>query len=139
MSEQELAIGAGLAGLGAMMFIIWLGIAAIFVVSMWKLFTKAGQPGWAAIVPVYNSYVMIGPVCGMSIMWFIFMFVPLLNLAAALYIPIKLAEAFGKGVGFGIGILLLPIVFLPILAFGDSTWVGGGNETNSPMDTGAAL
>ncbi len=132
MTEQEMA-GAGLlAGFGLMMLAIWFAIALVLFASIWKLFTKAGQPGWAAIIPFYNTYVMVVPICGLHIMWFIFFFVPVLNMVASIYLPFKLASAYGKGAGFGIGLILLPFIFLPLLAFGSSTWVGAGDAQAAP-------
>lgn len=136
MTDQELA-GAGiLAGFGVMMFAFIFIVSIFFVVTYWKIFTKAGQPGWAAIVPIYNLYVMMVIVSRMGIVWFVLCFVPIVWFVPPLVLPFKMAEAFGKSAGFGVGLLLLPVVFLPMLAFGSATWVGAapadGNVVPEP-------
>jgi hypothetical protein len=103
-------------------------IIFIFVVY-WKIYEKAGQPGWASIVPFYNTYVLIVNILEMPPIWFWLLLVPCANIVVAIIlafmIPFKLAEKFGKDVGFAIGLLLLGIIFLPILAFGDARYRGG--------------
>lgn len=91
------------------------------LVGLWKVFEKAGEPGWAAIVPFYNLMVMFR-ISGMSEMWILGCFVPCLNLYPFFMVHIKLAEKFGKDLGFGVGMAFLPYVFLPILGFGDARY-----------------
>jgi Family of unknown function (DUF5684) len=100
----------------------WLLICAvtIFMIAvMWKVFTKAGQPGWASLIPIYNTYIMI-KMAGKPGWWLLLLLVPIVNLVIAIMIVLAIAERFGKGVGFGIGLVLLGIIFWPILAFGDA-------------------
>jgi hypothetical protein len=126
-----------LAGLGASSFFIVLLIIVFLIVSYWKLFDKAGRPGWAAIIPIYNEIVLL-QTAGLS-PWFILIFlaaiVPiigtLLLFIFAIYQSIKLAEAFGRGVLFGLGITFLPIIFIPILAFGDAEYQLGKKESEA--------
>ena len=104
----------------------WLLICAvtIFLVAvMWKVFTKAGQPGWASLIPIYNTYIMI-KMAGKPGWWLLLLLIPIVNLVIAIMIVLAIAERFGKGVGFGIGLLLLGIIFWPILAFGDAQYQG---------------
>ncbi len=61
--------------MGPLGAIIWLALVVLMVAAMWKVFTKAGQPGWAAIIPIYNTYIMT-KIGGLDIMWFIFTFIP---------------------------------------------------------------
>src|SRR5262249_49767145 len=82
--------------------------------AMWRVFQKAGKPGWAAIIPIYNIIVLL-EITGKPLWWIVLFFIPIVNLVAAVLVSLTLAKRFGKGVGFGIGIVLLPIVFLPIL------------------------
>lgn len=103
--------------------IIGLGFAIFMIVTMWKLFTKAGQPGWATLIPIYNAYVML-KISGKPGWWLILLFIPLINLIISIMALIGLARNFGKGGGFAIGLLLLPIIFYPILAFGDDEYQG---------------
>jgi hypothetical protein len=120
--------GGIMATFAAMMGTILLIFAAIFIFSvivLWKIFDKAGQPGWAAIVPIYNAYVLIVEVCQLSIVWFIVYLIPCTSFIAAIMVALKLAEKFGKEVGFAVGLILLPIIFYPLLAFGDARYRAG--------------
>jgi Family of unknown function (DUF5684) len=98
-------------------------IALLLIVAMWKVFTKAGRPGWAAIIPIYNIYVWC-KIVGRPGWWVILMLIPLVNIIIGIIVCIDLAKSFGKGVGFGIGIALLGIIFLPILGFGSAQYQG---------------
>jgi hypothetical protein len=107
-----------------MLQIIWLAVVVFLVVAFWKIFVKAGQPGWACLVPFYNFYVMTLKIAGLPLMWFIFCFIPILNIVAMFKIYIELAKKFGKGVGFGVGLVFLSFIFAPILGFGDAKYLG---------------
>ena len=109
------------AGMGVGMMLVWCAVVLILVISMWKIFTKAGKPGWAAIVPIYNIIVMLEIACK-PIWWFILMLIPLVNIIVIIIVLIEMAKRFGKGVGFAIGMLILPFIFYPMLAFGDSKY-----------------
>lgn len=116
--------GSGGGGIGAIIFlIIELAIMVAVIAGIWKVFVKAGQPGWAAIVPFYNIYV-ITQIAGRPAWWIVLFFIPIVSLIAAVILMIDVAKAFGKGTGFGIGLALLGIVFFPILGFGDATYQG---------------
>lgn len=100
------------------------GIVGIFVlVCLWKIFQKAGEPGWAAIVPFYNTYVLFKITYGNG--WkFLLLLIPIANIYFSIVAYIKLAKAFGKSAGFGVGLLLLCPIFMGLLAFGDAQYVG---------------
>ena len=99
--------------------LVYLAFLILMVASWWKMFTKAGQPGWAAIVPILNLYFLC-KVARMSGAWVIALIIPIVNFFALIPVSINVAKRFGKGAGFGIGLWLLPFIFYPILAFGDS-------------------
>lgn len=101
--------------------IIWLAVVVLMIVSMWKIFEKGGKPGWAAIVPIYNGIVML-QMLGKPLWWIVLMLIPGVNLIMMILVMIALANAFGKGAGFGLGMAFLPIVFAPMLAFGDAQY-----------------
>ena len=103
--------------------IIWLLVVVLMIAAMWKIFTKAGQPGWASLIPIYNMYIWC-KIVGRPGWWVVLLLIPFVNCVIAIILCIDLAKSFGKGVGFGIGIILLGIVFLPILAFSDATYQG---------------
>ena len=106
-------VDAGLiAGIGSGMLILILGIAALMLISMWKIFEKAGKPGWASIVPIYNFVVML-QISGKPEWWIILMFVPFVNLIVAIMVIVGMAEKFGKGSGFALGMVFLPVIFYP--------------------------
>ncbi|HOJ03728.1 MAG TPA: DUF5684 domain-containing protein [Bacteroidota bacterium] len=111
------------AGIGIGMILFYLVIVAFFVVCYWKLYTKAGKPGWAAIVPIYNIIVLL-EIVGKPVWWFILMLIPCVNIVVAILVSLELAKVFGKDTGFAIGLILLPFIFIPILAFGDAEYQG---------------
>ena len=121
MAQQSGGGGAG----GIIIMIIYLAILILMVASMWKIFTKAGKPGWAAIVPIYNIIVFL-EICGKPLWWIILLLIPIVSFIISIILCISLAQAFGKGVGFAVGILLLGFIFLPMLAFGSAQYVGAG-------------
>ena len=103
--------------------IVGLLIALFLIVAMWKVFTKAGQPGWACIIPIYNLYVWC-KIVGRPWWWILLMLIPFVNFIIAIILGIDMAKSFGKGAGFGIGLALLGIIFLPILGFGSAQYQG---------------
>ena len=103
--------------------IISLVLCVFVLVCMWIIFRKAGKPGWAAIVPFYNLYVLFDITWG-SGMRFLLMLIPLYNIILGIQTQIRLAKAFGKGGGFAAGLIFLPYVFIPLLAFGKGTYQG---------------
>ena len=116
------AQAAGAAG-GAMGGIIGLLIAVILIVAMWKVFSKAGQPGWAAIIPIFNIYILC-KVAGRPGWWLLLMLIPFVNFIIAIILCIDIAKNFGKGAGFGLGLAFLGFIFFPILGFGSATYEG---------------
>jgi hypothetical protein len=100
---------------------VLLAITLILIVSMWKAFTKAGQPGWAAIIPIYNAVVLFR-IAGKPAWWVFLLLVPLINVVILFMVYISLAKNFGKGAGFGVGLVLLTFIFFPILAFGSARY-----------------
>jgi len=112
-------------GMGMGIMIVYLAILVLVVASLWKVFTKAGKPGWAAIIPIYNLIVLL-EIVKRPLWWIILFLIPIVSLIAAIIVMIDLAKAFGKGTGFGIGLALLGIIFLPILGFGSAQYQGAG-------------
>ena len=99
------------------------GVIIFLIASIWKVFTKAGQPGWASIIPIYNIIVML-QIVGRPWWWILLLLIPIVNLVIFIIISIDMAKSFGKGAGFGIGLFLLGIIFYPILGFGNATYQG---------------
>lgn len=111
--------------------IIPLGLVIFLCAGMWKVFAKAGEPGWAALIPIFN-FVILLKIAGKPIWWILLMFIPLVNFIIAIVIAISVAERFGRSAGFGIGLALLGFVFYPILGFGDSKFIGDGQVAHDP-------
>jgi len=96
-------------------------IALLLIVAMWKVFTKAGQPGWASIIPIYNLYIWC-KIVGRPGWWILLMLIPFVNIIVGIILCIDMAKSFGKGAGFGIGLALLGVIFIPILGFGSAQY-----------------
>jgi hypothetical protein len=100
-----------------------LAFVVFFIAAMWIIYQKAGQPGWASIVPIYSAIVLLRMVG--KPWWWIFLYcIPLLNIIWLVWTYNMLSKSFGKDEGFTVGLLLLGIVFFPILAFGSATYRG---------------
>ncbi len=108
-----------------LVMILSLVIAVVMIAAMWKVFTKAGQPGWASIIPIYNLYILC-KIAGRPGWWLLLMLIPFVNFIIAIILCIDVAKNFGKGAGFGVGLALLGVIFWPILGFGSATYQGGG-------------
>lgn len=98
--------------------ILTLALTVVVFAGFWKVFEKAGEPGWAAIIPIYNLYVLIR-VSGNAWWWLILLFIPVINLLATIKISIDVAGKFGKGILFGLGLTFLSFVFYSLLGFGN--------------------
>jgi hypothetical protein len=98
-------------------------IVVIVIASLWRIFTKAGKPGWASIVPIYNVFVELD-IIGRPWWWILLMLIPFVNIIVKFVIYYDLARSFGKGLGYMLGLVFLPIIFFPMLAFGDATYQG---------------
>ena len=106
---------------GPLFWICEIAATVLMVVAMWKIFSKAGQPGWAAIIPIYNLFVWC-KIVGRPAWWILLLLIcfPIFYIILC----IDLAKSFGKGVGFAVGLILLSIIFFPILGFGSATYQG---------------
>ena len=109
--------------MGPGMTIFSLAVAVIGIIAMWKIFEKAGEPGWAAIIPFYNLYVLFKITWGNG--WkFLLLLIPIANFVFAIITMVKLAKAFGKSGGFAVGLIFLSIIFYCILAIDKSEYLG---------------
>lgn len=120
---EETQVNAAAAGVGAGMMIVWLALVVLMIASLWRIFTKAGKPGWAAIVPIYNAVVLL-QVAGKPVWWIILFFIPIANIVVGILTLAGLARNFGKGAGYVVGMIFLPFIFYPMLAFGNARYVG---------------
>jgi hypothetical protein len=105
------------------LMVVYCAVILMALASLWVVYTKAGQPGWAAIVPIYNLYVWT-KIVGRPWWWMLLMLVPLVNIIIAIILNLDLARSFGKTAAYGVGLMLLGFIFYPMLAFGSSTYTG---------------
>jgi hypothetical protein len=119
--------GAGgiAAALGGFFLIFFLIFTVLPLAGLWKIFTKAGEPGWAAIVPIYNFIVLL-KVTDNPIWYIVGFIIPLINFIVFIKVSNDLSKVFGKGIGFTVGIIFLPFIFLPLLGFGNARYQGAG-------------
>lgn len=103
--------------------IIGIVVALVMIAGMWKMFSKAGEPGWASIIPFYNAYVLFKITWGSGIK-FLLLLIPIANIVVVIMTQIKLAKAFGKSTGFAVGLILLSPIFYVILGFDSSEYLG---------------
>lgn len=122
--------GAALfAGGGCFIMILYLAIIVVVVAGLWKTFVKAGQPGWAAIVPIYNVYVMC-KIAGRPWWWLLLLIIPIVSLVISIILMIDIAKSFGKGVAFALGLIFLSPIFFCILGFGSAEYQGPAAATH---------
>lgn len=105
------------------MWVFYIAIAIIGIVAMWKIFAKAGKPGWHSIIPFLNMYDLM-VISGYNGWLFLLMFIPVANIVMMILMYIGLAKKFGKSGGFAVGLILLTFIFECILAFGKSEYQG---------------
>jgi hypothetical protein len=101
----------------------YLLILVIYIAGMWRIFEKAGKPGWAAIIPIYNIIVLL-EIVGKPWWWFLLLFVPIVNIVIGIMMTNLLSKSFGQGVGFTIGLIFLGFIFYPMLGFGNYEYAG---------------
>jgi hypothetical protein len=110
-------------GIGIFGIIFYLAFIILIVAALWRVFEKAGRPGWAAIIPIYNIIVLL-EIVKRPVWWIILLLIPIVNFIMSFIVNIDLAKQFGKGAGFGVGLTLLGFIFYPILGFGDAQYQG---------------
>lgn len=110
-------------GFGIAYLVLVLALYVLLVIANWKIFTKAGRPGWASLIPFYNLYVMFD-IAGMNGWLFLLLMIPIVNIVISIMLCINMSKAFGKGTGFAIGMIFLSNIFTLILAFGSAQYQG---------------
>ena len=120
-------------GLLLILVLFYIALIALLIASHWKVFTKAGKPGWACLIPIYSGIVLL-EIVRKPTWWFFMLLIPLVNIYYAVIIMNELSKAFGKTSGFTVGLIFLPFVFLPILGFGDAQYLY--NQTDEINEIG---
>lgn len=106
---------------GLLPLVIVLPLVVFLIVSFWKIYTKAGQPGWAVLIPIYNAYVWL-KIAGRPGWWLLLYLIPVVNIVIQIIVANDVCKAFGKTVGFTVLMVLLPFIAGPILGFGSATY-----------------
>jgi len=110
---------------------IYVAVILLMIVSMWKIFTKAGKPGWACIIPIYNIIVLL-EIVGKPWWWLLLMLIPFVNFVIMIWMLNLLSKSFGHDVGFTLGLIFLGFIFLPVLGLGESKYVGPAGKAQAP-------
>ncbi len=126
--ETEPGIPAAAGIFSGVFVLVWLAFLVFVIAGMWKTFVKAGQPGWAAIIPIYNLVVLV-QIVGRPLWWVIMMLIPCVNIIFFIILMNDLSKSFGQGLGFTIGLIVLSFIFIPILGFGGARYVGPAVKT----------
>jgi len=137
--DQGAASATQLAMFFSMLLIPMLIVWVVSIAGLWKVYEKAGKPGWAAIIPIYNVIVWL-EIIGKPTWWLILLLIPCVNIIFAVWMTNLLSKSFGQSEGFTIGLIILPFVFYPVLGFGNYPYVGpagAGFAGYKPYDPGA--
>ncbi|ODA34618.1 DUF5684 domain-containing protein [Planctopirus hydrillae] len=122
-SDAETAAAAAAMTIVLVVMLFTFALLVLFFAGLWKVFTKAGKPGWAAIIPIYNFIVML-EIVGRPLWWIILMLIPCVSFVVWIVILIDLAKSFGKDVAWGLGLAFFGFIFFPLLGFGNAKYVG---------------
>jgi len=123
MNQEDLQKALEAQGPGVGTYIFAILLCVVMIAAMWKVFTKAGKPGWAAIIPIYNVIVLLD-IAGKPAWWIVLYLIPIVNFVMLILTYVALAEKFGKGGGFAMGLVFLGVIFFPILGFGGAQYRG---------------
>jgi len=111
----------GLLGI-ALVSVLYCAAFVFYSACNWKIYVKAGRPGWASLIPIYNIIVFL-EIVGKPLWWILLLLVPCVNIVVAVILIMEFAKCFGKSVAFAIlGLLLFGFIGIPILAFGDAKY-----------------
>jgi hypothetical protein len=105
------------------LILFWIALVIFYLYVSWKIFEKAGRPGWEAIIPLYSAYILL-KIVGKPGWWLLLYLIPFVNIVFAIWTVNMLSKSFGKDEGFTIGLIVLSFIFYPILAFGSAKYLG---------------
>ena len=128
------------AGGTVILIFVYIVVVVFEIAALWKVFVKAGHPGWAAIIPIYNLYIVL-KIIGRPAWWLLLflagVIIPFVGwimlVVLGIIIAIDLSKSFAKSSGFAVGLFLLNFIFIPILGFGESQYVGPAAAGSRPM------
>lgn len=124
--ETQTATAEG-AAVSGVVTIIYVALIVLSIVAMWKMFAKAGKPGWACIIPIYNTVVLI-QIAGKPVWWIILFFIPFVNIVVSIMVLAGVSQKFGRGIGTTLGLIFFPVIFMMILGFGSAEY-----ESDEPI------
>jgi hypothetical protein len=124
LQEDNTGAALAVAGVSSVMLIFFLAIAVVFIVGMWKTFVKAGQPGWAVLIPIYNLVILM-KIAGRPAWWCLLYLIPFVNIVIGILVAIDIAKAFGQSAVWGVVLLfLLSGIGYLVLGFGNYRYMG---------------
>ena len=123
LAQRSGAGGAAAAGAGLILLVIYLAIAIVIIAGMWKTYSKAGQPGWGCIIPIYNTYLLL-KIAGRPWWWLLLYLIPIVNIIVAIVVMVDIAKSFGGGIGLALGLIFLSPIFFCIIGFGSAQYQG---------------
>lgn len=115
-------------GFSATTMLFFLALVVVYIVSLWQLFTKAGEKGWKSLIPIYNTLIWL-KIVGKPWWWILLFLIPFVNIVFAIIVTHETSKSFGHSVGMTLLLLLLPFIGYPYLAFGSSKYLGPGGKT----------
>ena len=120
-------------GAALVFLLVIFALAIVVLVAAWKVFEKAGEAGWKALIPIYNYYVLLR-IVGRPGWWLILYFIPIVGFITGIIVANDASKSFGKSAGFTVGLIFLPFIFVPILGYGDARYLGpaGPEGASSP-------
>lgn len=121
-------LAAAIAAFGIIGFLIFVAVIVFYLAAYWRIFSKAGKPGWACIIPIYNIIVLL-QVVGRPVWWFLLFLIPVVDIIILFIILHDLSKSYGHDIGFTLGLIFLGFIFIPVLAFGSSRYVGPAAAT----------
>jgi hypothetical protein len=121
LAQYDYGSSSGGGAAFAIIGLVFAAVGILMIVAFWRLFQKAGYPGWAAIIPVYSNLVLTW-IAGKPWWWLLLSLIPIVNIVIGIIISVEIARRFGKTSGFAVGLIFLPFIFFPILAFGDAKY-----------------
>lgn len=109
------------------LIILLFAATILVIIAEWRVFEKAGQPGWASIIPYFNFFIML-KIVNKPLWWIFWLFVPGANVVVGIWVTNLLAKSFGKNEGFTLGLIILPFIFYPVLGFGNASFQGKAEQ-----------
>ena len=104
--------------MSSVIWIIYVLVWLIVILAFWRIFTKAGEAGWKSIIPIWNTLVLL-KIVGRPWWWIILLFIPIVNIVVWIIVALNLSKSYGRGTGFGVGLIILPFIFGLILGYGE--------------------